>query len=251
MAKTNKKHQEEQKTAVENMSENLTNASQKIAEHKKAVGLIIAGIVVVAVLVFGFIFFRNRSNVTSAQKFAKVEQTAYQNTMKSKNPSDSLFIANQIKEYEKVVKEEGGKDGGNQARIMLSSLYYEQGQYQKALDNIKEAKFNEPLLKANGLALEGDCYVNLKKYGDALNSFDAALKAAEEYPEVAVRILFKKALVFDAQKKYADALKVYEQIEKEYPQEAQAYAQKSSQAGPDGVFTVDAYIAREKARLGK
>ena len=52
-------------------------------------------------------------------------------------------------------------------------------------------------------------------------------------------------------RKYADALKVYEQIEKEYPQEAQAYAQKSSQAGPDGVFTVDAYIAREKARLGK
>ena len=54
------------------------------------------------------------------------------------------------------------------------------------------------------------------------------------------RVLLKEANIYDVQKKYQMALDCYQQIADEYPQ-----FQPGSGVG------IDAYIAREKARLGK
>ena len=90
------------------------------------------------------------------------------------------------------------------------------------------------------MTLQGDCYVNLKQYDKALSCFDKAVKKADGNPQIAPRVLLKEANVYDAQKKYADALKCYERIASDFP---------TFQLGNG--MTVEAYIAREKARLGK
>ncbi len=251
MAKSNKKNVADDKTKIDELNESLTNAGSKIEQNKKTVGWIVCGVLIVAVAVFGFIFFRNRSNSQSAQKYAKIEQTAYKATMKDKNPSDSVFNAKLLAEYEKVIASEGGKTGGNLARIAAAEKYYDNGQYQKTIDYLAKAKINEPVLKAQCLILTGDSYVGLNKLGDALKCFDDAAKDAKDYPLVVVRALLKKALVLDAQKKYGDALAVYKQIKKDYPREIDEYSAVSAQGGPEVAFNIDALIAREEARMGK
>ena len=69
---------------------------------------------------------------------------------------------------------------------------------------------------------------------------DEAISRADRNPQIVPRVLLKKANIYDAQKKYADALKCYETLKTEYPE---------FRLGSG--MSVDAYIEREKARLGK
>ena len=93
-------------------------------------------------------------------------------------------------------------------------------------------------MKMNADLLKGDCDVALNKANDALNIYNAVYEEAKEKnPEIATRALMKKASVLDSQKKYGDALAVYQLIQKDYPQYAQV--------------NIDAYVERESARAGK
>lgn len=251
MANSNKKHEADEKTKIDELNESLTNAGTKIEQNKKKVGLIVCGVLIVAAAVLGFIFFRNNSNKQSAQAYAKAEQTAYKATMKDKNPNDSVFNAKLLAEYEKVIASEGSKTGGNLARIAAAEKYYDNGQYQKTIDYLDKADINEPVLKAQCLILTGDSYVGLNKLGDALKCFDDAAADAKDYPLVVVRALLKKAIVLDAQKKYGDALAVYKQIKKDYPREMEEISATSTQGGSETAFSIDAFISREEARMGK
>ena len=96
------------------------------------------------------------------------------------------------------------------------------------------------MLEANALVLEGDCYVNLKKYDDALKAYNKAVKAADKNPQIVPRVLMKEANVYDEQKAYDKALGCYEQIQKDYPQFVLGNG-----------MTIEAYAERERARLGK
>ena len=98
----------------------------------------------------------------------------------------------------------------------------------------------DKVLGANATTLLGDCYVNLKNYDKAIETFNKAIKECDGNPQIAPRVLLKEAVVFDAQKKYDKALECYESIKKNYPELTLG-----------GGVTLDSYIEREKARLGK
>ena len=79
-----------------------------------------------------------------------------------------------------------------------------------------------------------------RTYDKALDYFNKAIKKADKNPQISPRVLLKEANVYDEQKKYDKALECYMQIKNQYP---------SFQTG-NGI-DIDAYIARENARLGK
>ena len=104
---------------------------------------------------------------------------------------------------------------------------------------LEKADVSEPILHANAIILKGDCYVNLKQYDKAIDAYKDAVRKGDKNEQIVPRALLKCANVYDEQKKYAQALECYEQIKNDYP---------SFQLGN---ATIDAYIEREKARLGK
>lgn len=239
MAKNNKKAAET--TGIDNLNEELTSFGQKMEKNKDKIGWAICGVIVIAAAVFGFVFFRNRSNDESAKKYSGIEVKVEQQVAKA-DPAkqDSLRNVLWIKELKAVAASEAGKPGGNLANINLAGRYYDEGKYKEALAAIDKANVDEPIMQGQLLVLKGDCYVGLKQYPQAIQAYDAAISASEKTPDTAVRAMVKKALVLDAQKKYADAKAVYEIILKDYPVEAQNMG-----------VNAEAYIARENARLGK
>lgn len=247
----NKKNQADEKNTIDELNESLTGVGTKIAENKKKIGGIITAVLVVAVAIIGFIFWNNRSNNDSAKNYGKIEQNAYKATMKAKEPSDSLFNVKLLAEYEKLIASDGSKAGANLARIAAAEKYYDNGKYQKTIDYLAKASIDEPVLAAQCKILTGDSYVGLNKLGEAMKCFDEAIAAGKDHPAIAVRAMLKKALVLDAQKKYGDALAVYKQIKKEYPQAMEEFSAMSNQGGAANAFSIDAYIAREEARMGK
>lgn len=239
MAKNNKVSQES--TGIDNLNESLTSFGSKMEKNKGLIGWIVLGVVVVAVAVFGFIFFNNRSNQESSRSYSGLEVKIEEQVAKaSPATQDSLRNALWIKELKALAASEKGRNGANLANINLAGRYYDMGKYKEALAAIAEVSIKEPIMKANVLTLAGDCYVGLKQYPQALQEYDKVISGCTETPDLVARALAKKALVLDAQKKYADALACYETLLKDYPLEAQAQG-----------INPEAYIARENARLGK
>lgn len=224
----NNKEVEEQ-TAIDKLNNNLGSASEKVAENKKTIFWALGIIAVVAAVVLCYLFIYRTPKVNKAYE-------AYNQVEIQAQGIDSIAAA----EYKKVADNYSGTDAGALAALSAAESYYNLGKYKEAVAYLDKFSCSEPVLKANALVLKGDCYVNLKQYDKALESFKEALGKAAKNPQIAPRILLKEANIYDEQKKYDKALDCYNQIKNDYPQFTIGNG-----------LDIDAYIARENARLGK
>lgn len=223
------KNETEEQNAIDRLNDNLGQASERIAENKKIIFWAVGALAVVAAFVLSYLFiYRNPHINRSFEAFNAVEITAQGN--------DSIAAA----EYKKVSEEYGSSDAGQLAALSAAETYYTQGKYKEALALLEKVNIGEPVLGANALVLRGDCYVNLKNYDKALDTFKKAVSKADGNPQIVPRVLLKEANVYDAQKNYAAALQCYETIKSDYPQFV-----------PGNGASIDAYIAREAERVGK
>ena len=111
-----------------------------------------------------------------------------------------------------------GYKSGNRARLEVATRLYEQGEYQEALEYVKDASFSDNIVKSGALALEGDCYVNLQQYPEALKAYDKAISAADENPTIVPLLLVKKANIYRAEKNYEDEYEALKEVVEDYPQ---------------------------------
>lgn len=219
---------EQNDTAIDRLNDNLSSAGEKIANNKKVIFWVIGGIAVVAAFVLSYFFIYRNPHVNKAFE-------AYNNVEIVAQGNDSI-AAN---EYKKVADNYSGNDAGKLAALAAGEAYYNEGKYKEALTYLKKFSSSEKVLDANAMILQGDCNVNLKKYDDALACYKKAISRASKNEQIVPRALLKCANIYDEQKKYDEALKCYEQIDSEFPN------------FQPGNVSIDAYIAREKARLGK
>ncbi len=220
-----KHNQEEDKNAIDNLNEHLTSAGKVIEEKKKAIVWAVGAVVLVAVFVVSYLFiYKNPRQQKAFEEYAKVELQA---------ATDSAAA----EQYKKVA-DKYGDVGGNLAALEAGEKLYVLGKYQEAAKYLEKFDTDEPTLKANALVLTADCYVNMKKYDKALEYYQEALGEDKDNPQITPRVLMKMANIYDEQKKYDKALEAYEQISSRFP---------DFQYG----IGIEAYIAREKSRLGK
>ncbi|MCM1291611.1 MAG: tetratricopeptide repeat protein [Prevotella sp.] len=221
-------HNQQEQNKIDELNETLTSASERIADNKKVIFWVVGAIVLVAVFVMSyFYFYKNPGNDDSFAAYAKVATTADNDTIAAR-------------EYQKVAQKYGSHDGGNLANLAAGQSYYNIGKYKEALECLKKFSTSDKVLMANVDILVGDCYVNLKNYPEALAAFDKGIKAGEGNDQIVPRAQLKKAVVFDHLKKYNEALECYQIIRDEFPQFV-----------PGSGMSIDGYIAREQARIGK
>lgn len=226
MASQNQNPQDE--TTIDKVNTRLTEAGTKIADNRKYIFWGIGAVVVVAVFILCYLFFyRNPHTQKSYDAYNKVEISAV---------NDSVAAV----QYKQVADKYKGDAAGNLAALSAGEALYNEGKYAEAAEYLKRFDSDDDVLNANALVLTGDCYVNLKKYDEALEYYQKAVKEADENPQIVPRTLLKVANIYDEQKKYDKALECYTTIKNDYPE---------FRLG-NGVG-IDAYIARENARLGK
>lgn len=222
------KHEAEEANAIEKINDNLSSATEKIANNKKVIYWTIGGILVIAVFIVSYLYiYRNPRLNRSFEAYNQVEILAQGN--------DSVAAA----EYAKVADKFGGNDAGHIAALNAAEHYYTLGKYKEALKYLDKFSTSEPVLAANALVLKGDCQVNLKQYDQAIDSYKKAIKKAKGNEQIVPRVLLKEANVYDVQKKYDLALECYQIIKKDFP------------TFNLGIGDIDAYIGREQSRLGK
>lgn len=222
-----KKTQEEQ-TKIDELNASLTSASEKLANNKKIIFWVVGIVALVGVFAASYLFiYKQPRTNNSFDAYSKVALNALNDTVAAKD-------------YAKVAADYKHTDGGNLAALSAGESYYNIGKYKEALEMLKKFDTTDEVLMANVEILIGDCYVNLKQYPEALEAFDKGIKKGDKNDQIVPRAQLKKAVVFDHLKKYQEALECYEAIKKDYPQFT-----------PGSGMSIDGYIAREKARLGK
>lgn len=227
MASQNQQQQDE--NAIDRMNSQLTSAGDKIANNKKIIYWGIGAILVVACFTLSYLFiYRNPHLKNSFEAYNKVETEAMGN--------DSISAMR----YKEVADKYKGDTAGKLAALSAGEALYDQGKYEEAAEYLKRFTSKDEILEANAIALTGDCYVNLKKYDEALDYFQKSIRKANGNPQIVPRVLLKEANVYDEQKKYDKALECYTQIKESYPDFRLGNGME-----------IDAYIARENARLGK
>lgn len=217
-----------EENGLDMLDNNLKDMSRRIATNKKAIYVAFGGIIAVAAITLGYVYlYRAPKTEKAFEAYNKVELSA---------ANDSIAA----KEYKKVADQYSGTDAGKIAALSAGEAYYNIKNYKEAAKYLEQFKTDDEVLGANAKVLLGDCYVNLKDYGKAIDAYNAAIRIAKGNEAIVPRVLLKQANVYDEQKKYSDALDCYLSIKKDYPQ---------FRLGNN--VSIDAYIEREQARLGR
>lgn len=226
MASHKDNHQDE--TAIDRMNSHLTDAGSHIANNKKLIFIVVGVILVVAAFVLSYLFiYKNPKMEKAFEAYNGVETQAF---------NDSTASA----QYMEVADRYKGDTAGKLAALSAGEALYNQGRYEEAAEYLKRFSSKDDVLESNALVLTGDCYVNLENYDEAIKYYQKAVKKADRNPQIVPRVLLKEANVYDAQGNYGKALECYQQIKNDYPE---------FQLGNG--MEMDAYIARELARMGE
>jgi predicted negative regulator of RcsB-dependent stress response len=110
------------------------------------------------------------------------------------------------------------------------------GQYEDAINYLKKFKTDDLLLGPITAGAIGDAMLELGKTDDALKQYKKAYSETDNSLTTPVYKM-KAAKLLESMNKLQDALKLYEEIKKDYPESAEG-------------TTVDRFIARVKIKIG-
>lgn len=224
-----KQNATETKTSIENLNDQLTGIEQKVENNKKIIVWASVIVAVVVIIVLGYIYGIRKPGIQSAND--AIGQADI--TLISGN--DSLALA----QYQQVA-DEHGYDAGNRAKLNAAIILFRQGKYQEALDYLKGYSPKESVIGAAAKSLEGDCYVNLKQYPEAIDCFGNAVKISDNNPHLTPYFLMKEATVQRELKDYKAEADIYHTIIDKYPEYA------ASQQ-----IDFEKYLSRAEAQMGK
>ena len=206
----------ESKEKTEAVVEAVSKTDLFFKENKN----LIIGVAVAAVLVaFGIFAFQKWYYQPKARE---AQQQLYPAEMAFKAESwetalngdgNHLGIAQVIEDYGKATPAAAWFEAG------ICELQL--GNYESAIDYLKNYKGKDAILKARSISCMGDAYVGLEDYAKALDCF---VKAAGVIDNIyAAAYLLKAGVTAEQLGKNEEALKYYKTIKEQYPQSMEGY----------------------------
>lgn len=130
--------------------------------------------------------------------------------------NDSTSQAQAMELYNAIAKESNTTEA-QRAKIFSAGNEYSKGNYQEALDYIKDVKTKSPIVETYKNCFEGDCYVNLDKVDEAIGCFKNAVSEANDNPELAPYALTKLANAYRYKGDYAGELQALRELQNKFP----------------------------------
>ena len=134
--------------------------------------------------------------------------------------------------FTQIIEDYGSTPSGNLAQYYLGMSLLKKGQFEEAIEHLKEFDGKDQIVAPQATGAIGDAYMELGNVDEALIYY---LKAAEQNVNTFNSPIFlKKAAMANEDKgNYADAVKLYERIQNEFSETAE---------GKD----IEKYISRAK-----
>ncbi|MDD6777472.1 MAG: tetratricopeptide repeat protein [Bacteroidales bacterium] len=217
------------RTSIDEINESLSSFEQKVENNKKYIYWITGGIVVLALIILGYVYGIHNPNMEKAKnEIAKAD-------MDLSLGNDSVALAEYL-----AVASNYSNEPANRASLNAAIILYKEGKFQEAADAVKNFDAEGTIVGPASQSLLGDCYVNLKKYDEAISAFDKAVKLSGDNALYTPLFLMKKATVLRELKNFKAEAEIYSTIREKYPEFAANYN-----------VDVEKYLVRAQQQAGE
>jgi tetratricopeptide (TPR) repeat protein len=210
----------------------LTKTEQFIEDNQKAITYVIAAVILV---VGGYLAF-HRFYMQPKEKEALSQMFMAENYFEKDSFNLAINGDGNYLGFLDIIDDYGMTKSANRAKYYTGISYLHLGQYEDAIDYLKKFKTDDLLLAPVKLGAIGDAMLQLGENENALKQYKKAYAETENELTTPVYKM-KAAKLLESMNKFDEALKLYEEIKKDYPQSTEG-------------TTVDKYIARVKIKKG-
>lgn len=123
--------------------------------------------------------------------------------------------------FEEIADQYGLTPSGNLAHYYLGISYLRTGKYEDAITHLEKFSTDDVILNSIAVGAMGDAHMELSKPDEAIKYY---LKAADQNSNTFTSPIYlkKAAFAYESKGSYADAVKIYERIQKEYNRSTEA-----------------------------
>lgn len=222
-----KKSKEGNPQSLKNVEETLTKTEQFLEQNYKTLLYILAVIVIlVGMFWLGRMYLSKRNDEAQSQMY-QAERYLEMDSINLALNGDGNYLG-----FLDIAKDYKYTKAGNLARYSSGICYLHLGQYQDAIDMLTKYKKKDKVIGSLSIGAEGDAYVEM---GDTQKGIAKYIEAAD-YGDNSFNtplFLMKAGELYELDKNYAEALKLYQRIQDTYPESTEGLA-------------IEKYIARVK-----
>jgi tetratricopeptide (TPR) repeat protein len=232
MSKNKEKIQKAEGTIVA-VESALSKSEQFIEKNKNILFYVIIGIVLIILAYFGYQKFIQTPKERDAQAAMFVAEHYFDvdslNLALNGDQANPGFLG--------IIDEYGSTKSGNLARYYAGICYLKLGQFQEAIDNLKEFDSDDDIIQPMAYGAMGDAYLELNDNTNALTYYTKAAEVKDN-DFTTPMFLMKAAWVYEMNGDYVKALECYNKVKKEHNRSFEAR-------------DVDKYIARAQGLSGQ
>lgn len=227
MAK-NKNQQEDNLQELESV---LTRTEQFIEDNQNIISYVVGGIILIVVVYLGF----NKFYLQPKEEEALSQMFMAENYFEKDSFNLAINGDGNYLGFLDIIDDYSVTKSANRAKYYTGISYLHLGQYEDAIDYLKDFKSNDLLLSPVSEGAQGDALLELGETDKALKQYKKAYSLSDN--ELTAPIFMMKAAgLLETMDELENALSLYEQIKENYP---------TSSEGSN----IDKYIARVKLKL--
>ncbi len=223
-----KTHQEDNLQELESV---LTRTEQFIEDNQKTITYVVAGIIFVVVAFLGFnkFYLQPQEDEALSQMFM-AENYFEKDSFNLAINGDGNYLG-----FLDIIEDYGMTKSVNRAKYYTGISYLHLGDYETAIEYLKDFDTDDLLLAPISEGAQGDALVELGETEKALKHYKKAYSLTDNELTTPVYMM-KAAGLLESMDELEDALSLYQEIKDKYPTSAEG-------------TSIDKYIARVKLKL--
>jgi tetratricopeptide (TPR) repeat protein len=212
---------------IASFEETLTRTEHFLEENYKSLLIVLGVIVVLVGLVWLSRLYLGKRNDEAKSQMYQAERYLEMDSLKLALNGDGNYLG-----FLDIAKDYKFTASGNLARYSAGMCYLHLGNYNEAISFLTKYSKKDKVLGSLAIGAIGDAYVELGDLSKGISKYIEAADYASNSFNTPI-FLMKAGELYELTNKYAEALKVYERIESQYPESTEG-------------TTIDKYIARVK-----
>jgi len=225
---------EEKKTDFD-VQQQMDKAEMFFDKNKKTLGYLGGA---VAVLIAGVIAYKmwyipEQNKEAQAQMFTA--QSLFDKDSMNLALKGGMYNGTAFVGLEEIAENYGSTPSGASAEYMVGAALLQQGKFEEAIEHLENFSSDDIMLSAVAIGAIGDAKMQLNQTDEAIKYY---LKAADKNTNAFTTPIYlkKAAIAYESKSNYADALKLYERIQKEFTKstegrDVEKYIQRAKTAG--------------------